>query len=90
MIIEWLVKVAVGFWQFLADMFPDWELPPELLDADGMIAQVFSFGQGLEPFVNWPLVGALGLIPLAVWVIGLTVRMVRLLLSHVPFIGGNG
>ena len=56
MIIEWLVKVAVGFWQWIADMFPDWEVPPELLDADGIIGQIFAFGQGLEPFVNWTLV----------------------------------
>lgn len=90
MILEWLVKVAVGLWQWIADLFPDWDAPVELTDADGMIGQIFALGTGLEPWVNWSLIGVLGAIPLAVWVIGMTVKMVRVLLAHVPFIGGNG
>lgn len=90
MIVEWLIEMAVGLWQFIADLFPDWDVPPELLDADGMLQQVFAFGQGLEPWVNWTLIGTLGLIPLSVWVIGMLVKAVRLLIGHVPGIGGNG
>lgn len=90
MIIEWLVKVAVGLWQWIADLFPDWDIPAELTDPDGMFVQIASFGQGLEPWVNWGLMGGLALIPLGMWVIGVTVKLVRLLLGHVPGIGGNG
>lgn len=90
MISEWFVKLGTGLWAFFAGLFPDWEVPPELLQADGMIGQLFSFGQGLEPYANWGLLGVLAAIPLTVWVIGITIRSVRLLISHVPFIGGNG
>lgn len=90
MILEWLIKLAVGLWGFLAGLFPDWVAPPELLEADGLINDLFSYGQGLEPFANWSLLAVLGAIPLAVWVIGLMIRAVRLLISHVPFVGGNG
>jgi hypothetical protein len=89
-IIEWLVHVATGFWGWIADLFPDWDVPAELTDPNGALAAVMGFGQGLEPFVNWQLVGILGAIPLAVWVIGLTAKLVLKLVSHVPFIGGNG
>lgn len=90
MIVEWLIGLAVGLWEFFAGLFPDWSAPPQLLQADGMIEQLFQYGQGLEPFADWALLGALGAIPLLVWVIGITVRAVRLLLGHVPGIGGNG
>lgn len=90
MITEFLVKVAVGLFEFFAGLFPDWDVPPELLDADGMIGGIISLGTGLEPFVNWGFVSAIAMIPLVVWVIGITVRAVRLLMGHVPGIGGNG
>lgn len=90
MITEWLIKVGTGLWAFIAGLFPDWVAPPEMLEADGLINQLFGFGQGLEPYANWPLLATLGAIPLAVWVIGISIRAVRLLLSHVPFVGGNG
>lgn len=90
MITEYFIQVAVGLWAWLADLFPDWDLPPELLNSDGMIAQVFALGYGAEPFVNWGFVTALAAIPFGVWVIGITVKAVRLLIGHVPFVGGNG
>ena len=90
MILEWIVQVAVGLWEWIANLFPDWDPPAELTDPDGMIGQLFAFGQGLEPWVNWGLIGALAAIPFAVWVIGIVVKMVRLLIGHVPWIGGNG
>lgn len=90
MISEWFVKLGTGLWAFFAGLFPDWEAPPELLDADGTLNQLFTLGQGLEPFANWALIGILAAIPLAVWVIGVMVRAVRLLIGHVPFVGGNG
>ncbi|MHA3724598.1 hypothetical protein ACXR2T_12040 [Leucobacter sp. HY1910] len=90
MILEWLIEMAVGLWKFLAGLFPDWTLPPELASADGMLGQLFAFGQGLEPWANWPLLATLGAIPPAVWIIGVMIKAVRLLIGHVPFIGGNG
>jgi len=88
-IIEWLMGVATGLWEFIGSLLPDWELPPELADPNGFLGQVFALGQGLEPFINWSLVGMLGAIPLAVWVIGILWRATRMLLSHIPLFGGN-
>jgi hypothetical protein len=89
-IIEWLVQVASGFWGWIANLFPDWTLPPELANPNGLLGQIMSFGRGLEPFVNWTLVGIIGAIPLAVWGIGIAAKLVLKLVSHLPFIGGNG
>lgn len=90
MITEWIVTVAAGFFAWIADLFPDWDVPEVLTNPDGMINQLFSFGIGLEPFVNWGLIGVLAAIPLTVWVIGVTVKAVRVLLGHIPGFGGNG
>lgn len=90
MIVEWLVSVAAGLWEFIGSMLPDWEIPAELADPNGMLGQLFALGQGMEPFVNWTLVGILAAIPLAVWLIGITWRAFRTIASHIPFFGGNG
>lgn len=90
MIIEWLVEMAAGLWGFLADLFPDWEVDEEMISPNGWLGQLFALGYGLEPWVNWGFVTLLGAIPFAVWVIGITVKMVRSLITHIPFIGGSG
>ncbi len=89
MIIEWLMSVAAGLWGFVGSLLPDWELPAELTDPDGMLGQVFALGQGLSPFIDWAFVGLVGGIPLAVWVIGLLWKAFRMFISHFPFFGGN-
>lgn len=89
MIVEWLVSVATGLWEFIGGLLPDWQLPAALADPNGFVGQVFSLGHGMAPFIDWQLVGLLGAIPLAVWVVGLLWRAARMALSHVPFFGGN-
>lgn len=89
MIVEWLVNLAAGLFKFIADLFPDWETPPELLDPTGLMAQVMAHTAGLGIFVDWALIGALALIPLGVWVLGLSFRALKTLISHIPFFGGN-
>lgn len=90
MITEWLIKVGTSLWAFIAGLFPDWVAPPGLSDADSFIVDIFQFSQGLEPLADWKLLAVLAAIPPTVWIIGITIRGVRLLLSHVPLVGGNG
>lgn len=89
MIVEWLTGLAAGLWEFIGGLLPDWELPPELADPNGFVGQIFALGQGLAPFIDWGFVGLIGAIPLAVWVIGLLWRAGRMVMSHIPFFGGN-
>lgn len=90
MIIEWLMSVAGGFVQWLAGLFPVLELPDELVHLDDSFNNVFAMGDGLGAFIPWPLVGAIAALPLVVWVGGLTIRALRALVAHLPWIGGRG
>jgi hypothetical protein len=90
MITEWLVYVGTQFWGFIAGLFPDWTLPAELSSPDGFMAQINAFGSGLGVWVDWGFVATVGAIPLGIWATVLMIRAVRLLISHLPFIGGNG
>lgn len=89
MIIEWLMGVAAGLWDFIGGLLPDWELPAALTDPNGLLGGIFALGQGLSPFINWQFVGTVGAIPLVVWVIGLLWRGARMVISHFPLFGGN-
>lgn len=89
MIVEWLMGVAVGFVQWLAGLFPVLELPDELVHLDDSFNSIFALGEGLGAFIPWGLVGLIAGIPLAVWVGGLLIKVVRVLVSHLPFIGGK-
>ncbi len=90
MIIEWIVKVATGLWAGISDLFPDWDLPPELSDPNGALGSIMAFGRGMEPFVNWTLIGVLAAIPPTLWLVGIAWRAIRMALSHIPFFGGQG
>lgn len=89
MITEWIVTVASGLFAFLGDLMPDWEIPAELAQPGGFFAQIFALGQGTAPFVDWAFVSAIAAIPLVVWLIGLSFRAIKTLISHIPFFGGN-
>lgn len=89
MITEWLVNVAAGLWGVIAGIFPDWTLPAELANPDGLMAQVNAFFSGLAPFVDWSFVATVGAIPLGIFATGLIIRAIQFLWSHMPFVGGN-
>lgn len=90
MIVEWLLSVAAGLWEWIATLLPDWELPAELADPNGWLAQVFALAQGIEPFAYWGLIGTLAAIPLAVYVSGLLWKAFRTGFSHFALFGGSG
>lgn len=90
MIVEWLVQLATSMGAWFVGLFPDWEVPEWFTDADGYVAGLFGFFDGLSPFIDWAFIGAICMVPMAVWLIGLTVKGVRVLIAHVPFFGGKG
>lgn len=90
MITEWLITVGTMIAQWVADLFPDWEAADQLAGVDDQINGLLAMGTGVGAFVDWTYIGIVVGIPLSLWVIGMTVAGTRVLLSHVPFIGGKG
>lgn len=75
---------------WIVGLFPDWEPPGWLINADDMVQQVFGFFDGLSPWVDWAFIGTICLIPFGVWAAVLLFKGVRVIVSHVPFFGGRG
>lgn len=90
MIVEFLVAVGAGFAGWVGSLFPTLELPDALVNVDQGFNTVMAYGTGLGAFIDFQLVGVIAGIPIAVWIAGLTIRGARVLISHLPFIGGRG
>jgi hypothetical protein len=90
MIVEWIIYIATGFGEWVAGLFPTLDIPAELVNLDDSVNQLFMYGEGLGAFIPWGVVGTLAAIPLLVWVAGLTIKTIRALVAHIPFVGGRG
>lgn len=89
MITEWFLTMIAGFFGWIADFVPDWNVPVELTDPDGLIGSVFAISTGLGVWIDWAFIGALASIPLIIWVAGITWQGLRMMWSHLPFVGGR-
>lgn len=91
MIVEWLIGVGGTIGSWIAGLFPPLDLPPELVNVDDTItALIQDYGEGMGAFADWGYVALVLAIPLVVWVAGLTIKGIRVLVGHVPFVGGKG
>ncbi|MDO8341540.1 MAG: hypothetical protein Q7T59_06220 [Candidatus Woesebacteria bacterium] len=90
MITEWFLNWAMGVVTWLVDLLPDWDWPAELAQPGGMLESILANAAGVGIWIDWAAIIALALIPLGVWVIGLTWKGLRTAFSHFAFIGGSG
>lgn len=90
MIVEWFMGVGVAIVEWMTGIFPVWEPPEQLLNADQMLNDLFASLDGFGPWVDWQYVGIVAGIPIAVWSIGLLIKLARAALAHLPWIGGKG
>jgi hypothetical protein len=89
MIVEWIVSVAMTVWDWLATLVPDFTAPAALTGLSSSLGSIFALGQGMAPFVDWSAVGVMAAIPLGLWVVTIAWAGLRMLVSHIPFIGGR-
>jgi hypothetical protein len=90
MIVEWLMQMSVGFHAWLASLFPPVDLPEWVDNPFGGLLWVVEAAAGWGVWVN---VGALALIAttvLTVYAVGFGIKLVRVVVAHIPFVGGGG
>lgn len=90
MIIEWLITVAVNFVGWIGSLFPTIEIPGWLSGLDGSVNGWFSQWDGVGVWVDWKFISTVVAVVLSVWAIGFVIKLVRVILGHIPQFGGNG
>lgn len=91
MIIEWLVGVAMGIATWFTGLFAtDWEVPTFLSGLDNTLNSVFANISGVSVWADWGFIIAVVLVVVSTWAVGLSVKVVRAIASHIPFFGGSG
>lgn len=93
MIVEWFVAIGAGIAEFFAGLMPgpdEFVLPPELVGIDQTVSDFFDGFSGLGVWVPWVLLAGCISIAVTAWLLGIGIKVLRTIASHVPFFGGSG
>lgn len=89
MIVDWLVEVGSGAAQWLLLLIPS--LPLDALTSGAtVLADLATTVSSLGVWVDWFALSAQVALVLGLYFTFLALRILRALLGHIPFIGGNG
>jgi hypothetical protein len=88
-ITEFLLSAGAGFAGWILQLLPS--VPDgALIDAEGNVAGLASLVSSMSVWVNWAGLAAQITFVLGLYFTFLAIRIVRAIIGHVPFIGGNG
>lgn len=89
MITEWLITLGSTAASWFVTLLPTFDVPSWFADLGLNINKFFTSASGLAPFVDWAFLALIASVPIGLWSLGLMFRLVRWILSHVPFFGGR-
>jgi hypothetical protein len=89
MISQFFIDLFVQIVSWLADLFPSDVIPDNVQHPDAQLGGLFGLVTGLGVWVNWPVVNACALVALGAYGAGLSIAIVRVIISHLPFVGGK-
>lgn len=89
MIVEWLVAVGTSMGNTVVGLFPSISIPAGIQNLDDGVNGLLNSTSGLGVWLDLPTIGILAAVPAAVWGLGMTFKGFRMLLSHLPFVGGR-
>lgn len=90
MIVEWFMQMSGGFLDWLATLFPPVELPEWVEHPFDGVDAIVGVVVGAGTWVDFVVLGGVALAVLAVYVVGVGIRLVRAIIAHIPAIGGGG
>lgn len=89
MIPEFLINIGMGLAAFVVALFPP--IPfDSLMSASSALNGLGQHVASLSAWVNWLALAGQITIVMGLYFTFLAVRILRALLGHVPFFGGNG
>lgn len=89
MITEWLMGVGGTIATWFITLFPQGEVADFVLTMDDKVNSILAGLSGVGVWADWAyIIGVVGVV-LAVWVIGIAVRVVLTLWKLIPVVGGG-
>lgn len=89
MIFEAIIDVFVGFVKFVIGLFPTSNPPGWFSSTSESLSTVWSYGAGLGAWIPWGIVGSVVTAVLSCVVIGLTIKLARIVASFFTMGGGS-
>lgn len=90
MIVEWFMSVASGFAGWLATLFPEFEEASWMTDPLGPLYGTLTFLSSLGTWVDIVAIAGIGGFVLSLYGVAYLIKLIRVLIAHVPFFGGRG
>lgn len=90
MIIEWLLEISAGFLEWVGSLLPPIDLPSWVENPFMGLQWVVEAAAGWGVWVNVPIVAGVAAVVIGVFGTTFVVKLVRVLIAHVPFFGGRG
>jgi hypothetical protein len=88
MIAEALIRIGVGFVNFILGLLPD-AGPPAWMQDGGVLSSIWQYGAGLGAWIPWPIVGTVLAAVFACMVAGFVIKVVRIIASFATVGGGS-
>lgn len=90
MIVEWLLEISASFLEWFGSLFPPIDLPDWVENPFFGLQWVVEAAVGWGVWINVPVLVAVSSVVLGVYATTFLVKLFRVLIAHIPFIGGRG
>lgn len=90
MISEWVAGIAVELVAWIASLFGDFEIPQWAYDSRGVMIDLLQTYSGLGVWVDWQALGICMAAVGGVYAIGVSIKLLRVVVAHIPQFGGAG
>lgn len=90
MIIEWFILLGAQMWEGITSGLPPFDDSGVYISADRFLAPMAGGIAATSSWVPWGTLGiSLGVVGI-VYVASFTIKLLRAIAAHIPFIGGAG
>lgn len=90
MITEWIIAVGCNIGAWFSTLFDAFKLPASWADGLRSISNVTSGFDGMAVWVNFAVLAGVIVVVVAVYGVGFGIKGLRVVASHIPFVGGSG
>jgi len=89
-IIEWFILLGAQLWEGITSGFPAWDDSGVYITADRFLAPMTAGIAATSAWVPWGTLAVSLAVVSTLYVASFTIKLLRAIAAHIPFIGGAG